>query len=92
MKGYKVFILAAVGFIVVSAILYYVHYLIFHDTHHIFIFMLHDFAFLPLEVFLVVIVIERILTRREPTYLAPPHSLSRNELLNYQNGKKAVMA
>ncbi len=65
MKGYRLFLVAAAGFIAVSAILYYVHYLIFHDTHHIFIFMLHDFAFLPLEVFLVVIVIERILTRRE---------------------------
>jgi hypothetical protein len=49
----------------VSALLYYIHYLIFHDIHHIFIYMVGDFAFLPLEVFLVVIVIERILTRRE---------------------------
>lgn len=65
MKGYRLFLIAAAGFIAVSALLYYIHYLIFHDTHHIFIFMLHDFAFLPLEVFLVVIVIERILTRRE---------------------------
>ena len=65
MKGYRIFLVAAVVFIAVSALLYYIHYLIFHDTHHIFIFMLHDFAFLPLEVFLVVIVIERILTRRE---------------------------
>jgi hypothetical protein len=65
MKGYRIFLVAAVGFIVVSALLYYVHYLTFEDPHHIFIFMLGDFAFLPLEVFLVVIVIERILTRRE---------------------------
>jgi len=64
-RRYRAFILAAVGFIAVSGILYYIHFLIFHDEHHIFIFMLHDFAFLPLEVFLVVIVIERILTRRE---------------------------
>jgi hypothetical protein len=65
MKGYRLFLIAAAGFIAVSALLYGIHYLIFHDSHHIFIFMLHDFAFLPLEVFLVVIVIERILTRRE---------------------------
>ena len=52
-------------FAAVSGILYFIHYLIFHDTHHIFIFMVHDLAFLPLEVFLVVIVIERVLTRRE---------------------------
>ena len=65
MKGYRIFLVAAAGFVAVSALLYYIHYQIFHDSHHIFIFMLHDFAFLPLEVFLVVIVIERILTRRE---------------------------
>ena len=65
MKGYRPFILAAAGFIVVSALLYYFHYLIFDDPHHIFIYMLGDFAFLPLEVFIVVVVIERILTRRE---------------------------
>jgi hypothetical protein len=65
MKGYRPFILAAAGFIAVSALLYYIHYLIFGDPHHIFIYMLGDFAFLPLEVFIVVVVIERILTRRE---------------------------
>jgi len=48
-----------------SAILYFLHYTIFQDIHHIFIYMIGDLAFLPLEVFLVVIVIERILTRRE---------------------------
>jgi hypothetical protein len=65
MKGFRVFLVAAVVFIAASALLYFVHYLIFHDEHHIFIFLMHDIAFLPLEVFLVVIVIERLLTRRE---------------------------
>jgi len=48
-----------------SGLIYFVHYWIFRDVHHIFIYMLGDLAFLPLEVFLVVIVIERILARRE---------------------------
>jgi hypothetical protein len=65
MRGYGIFLLAAAGFLAASVLFYYVHYLIFHDPHHIFIYMLGDFAFLPLEVFLVVIVIERILSRRE---------------------------
>jgi hypothetical protein len=65
MRRYWLFILITAAFVAVSVFLYYVHYLIFHDTHHIFIYMLGDLAFLPLEVFLVVIVIERILTRRE---------------------------
>ena len=65
MRGYKVFLLLAGIFLAASALFYYIHYLIFRDPHHIFIYLLGDFAFLPLEVFLVVIVIERILTRRE---------------------------
>ena len=65
MRGYRIFLLLAAIFLAASALFYYVHYLIFGDPHHIFIYLLGDFAFLPLEVFLVVIVIERILTRRE---------------------------
>jgi hypothetical protein len=65
MRGYKVFLIAAAIFIAASGVLYLVHYFIFRDPHHIFIYLLGDVAFLPLEVFLVVIVIERILTRRE---------------------------
>jgi hypothetical protein len=48
-----------------STMLYLLHYFIFQDSHHIFIYMLGDLAFIPLEVFLVVVVIERILTSRE---------------------------
>jgi len=51
--------------VVVSVSMYFVHYLIFHDAHHIFIYMVGDLAFLPLEVLLVGIVVERILSRRE---------------------------
>ncbi|MFC2066319.1 hypothetical protein ACFLUO_04560 [Chloroflexota bacterium] len=65
MRSYKIFILTAAIFLAASGLFYFIHYLIFRDPHHIFIYMLGDFAFLPLEVFLVVIVIERILTRRE---------------------------
>lgn len=65
MRRYMTILLLAVIFISASALLYFLHYLIFQDPHHIFIYMLGDLAFLPLEVFLVVIVIERILARRE---------------------------
>jgi hypothetical protein len=57
----------AVIFVVISGLTYLLHYYIFQDVHHIFIYMVGDLAFLPLEVFLVVIVIERILARREKT-------------------------
>jgi hypothetical protein len=65
MWRYRTFLLVAGLFIAASAVFYLIHYSIFQDPHHIFIFLLSDFAFLPLEVFLVVIVIERILARRE---------------------------
>jgi hypothetical protein len=65
MKGYKFFLTVAAICLAASAVLYYLHFLIFQDTHHIFIYLLGDIAYLPLEVFLVVIVIERVLSRRE---------------------------
>ena len=52
-------------FLLLSALVYFAHYLIFGDVHHIFIYLVGDLAFLPLEVLLVVVIIERILTRRE---------------------------
>lgn len=65
MRRYLNFIILAVILIALSALIYFVHYLIFRDVHHIFIYLVGDLAFLPLEVFLVVIVIERVLARRE---------------------------
>ena len=55
----------AVAFLVLSAIVYFIHYIIFRDVQHIFIYMVGDLAFLPLEVLLVVLIIERVLARRE---------------------------
>ena len=65
MKRYSDFALLAAIMIAISVLTYYLHYLIFRDPHHIFIFMVGDLAFVFLEVFLVVMVIERIITRRE---------------------------
>ncbi len=65
MRRYRTLLVVALAFIAVSAITYFIHYQIFHDVHHIFIYMVGDLAFLPLEVFIVVIVIERVLARRE---------------------------
>ena len=67
MRRYSTIIMLAVIFVVISGLTYLLHYYIFQDVHHIFIYMVGDLAFLPLEVFLVVIVIERILARREKT-------------------------
>ncbi len=60
------YLLGTAGLLVcASAILYYVHYLLFHDAHHIWLYLLGDVAFVPLEVLLVVVVIERLLSSRE---------------------------
>ncbi|MBN1374544.1 MAG: hypothetical protein JXA01_00155 [Dehalococcoidia bacterium] len=65
MKKYRDLILIGAILVSISIIIYLAHYVIFHDVHHIFIFLLGDIAFLPLEVLLVGIVVERIMARRE---------------------------
>ncbi len=64
-RSHYFYILLSVIFLATCGIVYFIHYLIFRDVHHIFIYMIGDLAFLPLEVFIVVLVIERILNRRE---------------------------
>ena len=60
------FIFALTGiFLLLSGVGYYIHYLIFGDVHHIFLYLIGDLAFLPIQVLLVTVVIERILSRRE---------------------------
>jgi hypothetical protein len=64
MRRFTFLVIAGV-LVVASGVLYFIHYLIFGDVHHIYLYLVGDLAFLPLEVFLVVIVIERILHHRE---------------------------
>jgi hypothetical protein len=49
----------------ISTVLYFLHYLIFRDAHHIFIYLLGDIAFLFFEVFLVVLFVEHLIEVRE---------------------------
>jgi hypothetical protein len=58
-------VIVSLVLILASGLTYFLHYLIFHDAHHIFIYMLGDIAFLFLDVLLVILFIERILARRE---------------------------
>lgn len=48
-----------------SALVYFIHYLVFRDMHHIAIFMLSDIAFVFIEVFLITLVINDLLSERE---------------------------
>lgn len=65
MKKYGWQALLAFSLIALSAIFYGIHYLIFHDPHHLFIYMLGDVAFVPIEVLLVTVIIHQLLTIRE---------------------------
>jgi hypothetical protein len=51
--------------LLLSAALYTLHFLIFRDAHHIWIYLLGDIAFIPIQVLLVTLIIEQLLTRRE---------------------------
>jgi hypothetical protein len=51
--------------VVLSAVLYFFHYTLFHDVHHIFIYLVGDVAFVPIEVLLVTVIIHRLLSQRE---------------------------
>ncbi len=58
-------ILLGLALLLLSALLYLMHYAIFEDAHHIYIYLLGDIAFLPVEVLLVTIIIHQLLTYRE---------------------------
>lgn len=63
-------VIMGVGLVVVSAVLYGIHYAIFRDGHHIFLYLVGDIAFLPLEVLIVGLIIERMISLREKRALA----------------------
>ena len=65
MKKNKDTIIMGSGLILLSIILHVLHYSIFGDAHHIFIFLLADLAFIPLEVFFVSLILERVIARQE---------------------------
>ncbi len=55
----------ALGLILLSIIVYIIHYMLFHDPHHIFVFLVEDIAFVFIEVLLVTFIIHRLLEDRE---------------------------
>ena len=64
-EGTRWKILAGIGLIALSVILYGIHYLIFQDAHHIFIYFVGDIAFIPVEVLIVTLIIDQMLESRE---------------------------
>ena len=58
-------ILLGAALLAASVILYGIYYLAFGDAHTLFLHLVSDIAFLPLEVLIVGVIIERLLSRRE---------------------------
>lgn len=64
-KKHKWGILLGSGLILLSVVFYFAHFLIFRDPHHIFIYLVGDIAFVPMEVLLVTLILHRVLEARE---------------------------
>ena len=58
-------IVLAVFLVFLSAIFYLLHYLVFGDARHIFIYLIGDIAFLFIDVMIVTLVLNRLLVYRE---------------------------
>jgi hypothetical protein len=65
MKHIRWQVLLSAGLIGLSVVLYYAHYAIFRDAHHIFFYLLSDVAFIPIDVLLVTLIIHQIITKHE---------------------------
>ena len=51
--------------VLLSVLFYFIHYLIFKDIHHIFLYLIGDIGFLFLDVLIVMLVLHRLLEYRE---------------------------
>lgn len=65
MKHLKWQLLLSVSLLALSAIVYFIHYAIFRDAHHIFIYLIGDIGFVFTEVLLVTIIIHQVLAYRD---------------------------
>jgi len=64
-NNYKWQVTLAIVLIALTGAVYYVHFLIFRDPHHIFLYFIGDVAFVFFEVLLVTLVIHRLLHHRK---------------------------
>jgi hypothetical protein len=65
MKRALYWILLCMALMAMSAAVYLVHYLIFRDAHHIFLYLIGDVAFVFIEVLMVTLIIHQLLSMRE---------------------------
>jgi hypothetical protein len=67
MKRYTWQISLGIVLIILSVLVYLLHYIIFRDPHHIFIYLIGDIAFVFIEVLLVTLVIHSLLEKKART-------------------------
>ncbi len=65
MKTDKSQIFLGLSLILLSALFYFIHYALFRDAHHIFIYLVGDVAFVFIEVLLVTLILHQLLSYRE---------------------------
>lgn len=58
-------VILGISLLILSIIFYLLHYMLFRDAHHIFIYLVGDVAFVFIEVFMVTFIIHRLLNERE---------------------------
>ncbi|MGI5818972.1 MAG: hypothetical protein ACOX9R_12840 [Armatimonadota bacterium] len=61
----KELITVAIALVIAALALHGIHYLIFRDLHHVAIYGFGDIAFLPVEILVISLVVDRILKERE---------------------------
>jgi hypothetical protein len=65
MKHLRWQILLGAGLVVLAVVFSEMHYLLFHDSYHLWYYLLMDVAFIPVEVLVVTLIIDRMLAMRE---------------------------
>lgn len=65
MKRFRWQIVFGLSLLLLSAVIYIIHFAIFRDAHHIFIYLLGDLAFVPISVLLVTLILDQLLRVRE---------------------------
>jgi hypothetical protein len=69
MKRLNLYILLAVSLLILSSAVYFVQIMIFHKPGDTFFYMMQDIAFVPIQVLIVSLIIERVLNEREKSAL-----------------------
>ena len=65
MEKWKCPTIIGMGLIAASALLYFFHYLLFHNANHILLYLTSDIAFVPIELLLITVIIYKLLEHRE---------------------------